>query len=202
MNYTVAGHIVLGICIVFLGILYVFSPFSAINISRSVLFFQSNATTKPNTYRVISRPPMNRYDMLTISTIPGDIIEVGMCAYVDSVCLGYVQMVYTNTADIMLFSDSLTKENFAIDSFIGIGEGLGSGSFRMRIPSTNTVTVGDSVIHQKTGDTIGFVVALENKSESESEQYVYGHLKTSPFAIKEIYIPPLTQNKLMTTQSE
>ena len=190
MNYTVVWHGVVTICTVSLIVLFFFHSPLPVDVSRSVLLFRNPITNVSGVHRVLSRPPMSRYDMLTVSFSPGDVVESGMCAYVKEKCLGTVSSVFSRTADILLFSAPQAREIFSIGSFVGEGEGLGGGSFRIRVPSasdTDTpVAVGDPIVFQKTGDIIGLVAAVEDKSETASERYVYGHLIVSPFNINDV----------------
>ena len=124
---------------------------------------------------VLVKPFMSPYDTLIIDVgtsngvLAGDIVEVEGNTFI-----GFVSEVYNNTSKVVLYSSPGEK----VKVLIGDNDiekeaiGLGSGNFKVEIPTEIDVKEGDSIVIPSISTNIFGVVEKVEFKESDSFQNV------------------------------
>lgn len=97
---------------------------------------------------VVSRPPENSYDFLSVN-LDGKAIQIGSMAYfIDGVPIGRVSEIIDGMAKIKLFSTALEKTEAILERDGARVElvGAGGGNFKLEVPRDMKVGKGDKIL--------------------------------------------------------
>ncbi|MBI1974488.1 MAG: hypothetical protein HYS51_01365 [Candidatus Zambryskibacteria bacterium] len=112
------------------------------------------------TARVLSRPPENPYDMLTVSIESGGVAKVGSPAFLPNGLLaGRVSESSGKEAKVKLFSTVNEKTSAILERNSVPVEtiGLGGGNFKVRVSRDVSVEKEDKILFSKSHDLLAVV---------------------------------------------
>lgn len=141
--------------------------------------------------RVLSKPPISPFDILTIDLGEKHGIEKGARVYVtENTEIGFVSEVFANHSMVTLYSSAKERTPVEINNggSLVIAEGEGGGSVIIQAPRTLEVKKGDLLFRPSLSSTIMGVVESAEIGETDSFMTVHGKLPVNIFEITWVYI--------------
>jgi len=142
--------------------------------------------------RVLSRPPDNPYDVLTLSIESGNTVKVGSPAFLpNGLFIGKVSESSSKELKVKLFSTvgekmaaTLERNNVPVEIV-----GLGSGSFKMNVPRDISVEKGDKIFFRNSTDLVAVVEDVSVKP-TDSFKDILAKGPANIFTIELVLIEP------------
>lgn len=141
--------------------------------------------------RVLSKPPVSFFDILTIDIGSDHNIERGDRVYVsDNTEIGFINNVHEHHATVTLYSSASerTPVEMGNGGSLVIAEGQGGGTFTIQAPRTLEIKKGDLLTRPTLSSPIVGVVESAEISEADSFTTVHAKLPINIFEISWVYI--------------
>jgi len=142
------------------------------------------------TARVLSRPPENPYDVLTLSIESGTFVKVGSLAFLpNGLLVGKISESSSKELKVKLFSTVdekmpaiLERNNVPVEII-----GLGSGNFKIRVPRDVSVEKEDKILFNASKGLMAIVEDVEMKP-TDSFKEVLAKSSANIFTIELVLI--------------
>lgn len=141
--------------------------------------------------RVISKPPVSPFDILTIDIGSNHGIEKGERVLVaENTEIGFVSTVFNDHSIVTLYSNAGERTPVEINSggSLVIAEGEGGGAFTIQAPRTLTIERGDAISRPSLESRVIGTVESSETEETDSFVTVHARLPINIFEITWVYI--------------
>jgi len=141
--------------------------------------------------RVVARPPVVPFDSLTIETAHRGVVPIGSRVRIsETIEIGRIETWGSRTGIVALYTSTGTRTPVEINAggSLVVAEGVGGGSYILRVPRSFPVEVGDLLTRPGLESVVIGIVESVSAQEADPFLFVRARLPINLFEITWVYV--------------